>query len=87
MQSTAVINTFAWNKLDVWTEMLNHGLASDNDLYINQTSKELFLKQPGIEPENNCFIADIEDAPVGILRVTHEAKIERAVANLFVNPE
>ena len=87
MQSTAVINTFAWNKLDVWTEMLNHGLASDNDLYINQTSKELFLKQPGIEPENNCFIADIEDTPVGILRVTHEAKIERAVANLFVNPE
>ncbi|MBR61381.1 MAG: hypothetical protein CL904_01805 [Dehalococcoidia bacterium] len=87
MQSTAVISKFAWNKLDVWTEMLNHGLASDDDLYINQTTKESFLKQPDIDPENNCFIAEIEETPVGLLRVTNEATIRRAVANLFVNPE
>ncbi|MEG3595042.1 MAG: GNAT family N-acetyltransferase [Chloroflexota bacterium] len=87
MQSTAVISTFAWDKLGVWTEMLNHGLASDNDLYITQNSKELFLRQPDVGPEKNCFIADVENTPVGILRVTHEAEIHRAVANLFVSPQ
>ena len=59
MQTTAVISPFAWDKLDVWTEMLNHGLASDNDLYTTPNSKELFLRQPDVEPEDNCFIADI----------------------------
>lgn len=87
MQTTAVISTFAWDKLDVWTEMLNHGLASDNDLYTTQNSKELFLRQPDVEPEDNCFIANIENVPAGMLRVTNESKTQRAVANLFVNPQ
>ena len=86
MQTTAVISPFAWDKLDVWTEMLNHGLASDNDLYTTPNSKELFLRQPDVEPEGNCFIADIENVPAGILRVTNEYKTQRTVANLFVNP-
>jgi mycothiol synthase len=87
MQTPSVINTFAWDKLKLWTKILNHGLDSDNDLYINENSKELFLSQPDIDPENNCFMAEIDNITVGILRVAYEAKIHRVVSNLFVNPE
>jgi len=87
MQSNAAVSKFAWEKLNVWTSLLNEGLSTIDDQFVTQEFKQLFLSQPDIEPENNCFIARVADVPAGILRVTNESQIERTVANLYVVPK
>lgn len=60
--------------------------GSDRDAEIDTDFKRLFLSQPAVDPELNCFIANIDDEPSGMARVSPEPEIDRVVAEIAVLP-
>lgn len=82
MASEAKIRQFVWNDTAAMAYLFNevNGLTG--------TEKEVdvefmcqFLEQPSCDPEQHCFIAEINDTPVGFALISAEIRIARTVAS------
>lgn len=85
MPQNASIRPFAWPDIASWTALVND-LDGAAGAAASVEYKRLFLSQPAVDPEENCFIAEIGDECAGMARVAPEPVIGRAVAQIAVLP-
>lgn len=87
MPQNATIKNFAWPDLHAWTALINElDGATGGDAEVDAGFKKLFLSQPSVNAEANCFIADVGDEAGGMARISHEPSLGRVVADLAVLP-
>ncbi len=87
MPQNASIRDFAWPDLPVWTSLVNElSGTTGGDEAVDTDFKHLFLSQPNLSAETDCFIAEVGDEAAGMARISHEPSISRAVAELAVLP-
>ena len=87
MPQNASIRSFAWSDLDDWTALVNAlDGTGDAGSEVSAAYKRLFLSQPSLHPEENCFIAEVDGEGAGMARVSPEPAIGRAVAEIAVLP-
>ena len=81
------IRRFRWQDLSLWTDLYNevHDLTGTDRAFDVELMRQ-FLSQPLCEPEENCFIAESDGSSSGLLLVSPELPIRRAVASGGVLP-
>jgi mycothiol synthase len=83
----ASIRNFTWADVPAWTAIINElSGATGGEEELDTDFKHLFLSQPSLLAEDNCFIAEVGDVAAGMARVSHEPAISRAVAEVAVLP-
>ena len=85
--SKTTLRRFRWRDLDEWTDLYNeiHGLAGTDRAFDIELMRQ-FLSQPACEAEENCFLAESDVSSSGLLLVSPELPIRRAVASGGVLP-
>ena len=86
MPQNASIRTFDWSDLSAWTRLVNDLDGSGADAGAHADFKRRFLSQPSVDPEENCFVAEVSGEFAGMARVSPEPLIGRAVAEMAVLP-
>ncbi len=87
MPQNASIRPFAWSDLSSWTSLVNDLDGTDGAAAaVPVAYKRLFLSQPAVDAEENCFVAEVADECAGMARVAPEPAIGRAVAEIAVLP-
>jgi mycothiol synthase len=82
MESDTHIRKFVWQDTEriTWLFYEINGLThTEKEFDVNFMRQ--YLSQPSCDPENNCFLADIDGNSVGFILVAPELKIGRAVAS------
>ena len=82
MANAIVIRNFRWEDTDNIVNFLN--IARGQSGTPNEESKLLFTQRfnmPGINPLNDCFIAESNGNPTGYIQVIHEGSLSRTVGS------
>src|SRR5918992_637388 len=82
MSSGIKIRQFQWGDVEQFTRLFNE--ISDftgSEKECDPAFMHQFLSQPNCDPEEHCFIAELDDRIAGFVLITHERPISRAVAS------
>jgi len=84
----ASIRNFTWADVPAWTALINElSGATGSEEELDTDFKHLFLAQPNLNAETNCFLAEVgDDVAAGMARISHEPAISRVVAEVAVLP-
>lgn len=82
MPDTTTIRRFRWRDLARWTGIFNDicGLADTERAFDDELMLQ-FLSQPACKPEENCFLAESGELPVGFVLIAPELPIGRTVCS------
>ena len=85
--SKTTIRRFRWQDLSQWTDLYNEvqGLTATDRAFDIELMRQ-FLSQARCKAEENCFLAESDGSPSGLLLVSPELPIRRAVASGGVLP-
>ena len=88
MPENASIRNFTWADVPAWTALINElSGATGSEEELDSDFKYLFLSQPNLNAETNCFLAEVgDDVAAGMARISHEPAISRVVAEVAVLP-
>ena len=82
MANGIAIRNFRWEDTDNIVNFLN--IARGQSGTPSEESKLLFtqrLRMPGINPQDDCFIAESNGNPAGYIQVIHEDSLSRTVGS------
>ena len=81
MASGLEIRRFEWKDIDDITYLFNeiNGLSETEKAFDSEFMRQ-FLSIPSCDPEDHCFIAELNGSPVGFTLVSYEEPIGRTVA-------
>lgn len=76
------VRTFRWNDVESLTAVFNdiNGLGGTEKAYDVGFMRQ-FLSQPGVDPQDHCFVVADGDVVVGYVLTSYEEPIGRAVAS------
>lgn len=76
------VRIFRWTDLESITAIFNdiNGLGGTEKAFDVGFMRQ-FMSQPDMDPQEHCFVADLDDAVVGFALISYEAPIGRAVAS------
>ena len=82
MESGIEIRKFGWDDLEQYTYLFNeiNGLTDSEKAFDVEFMRQ-FLSQPSCDPEEHCYLAQLDGLIVGSVLVAYEEPIGRAVAS------
>ena len=82
MTSSIRIRRFVWRDLEAYTRLFNaiNGITHSEKAFDLEFMRQI-LRHPSCNPEENCFLAELRDEPVGFALVAPELPIGRAVVS------
>ena len=88
MQSHTVLRTFVWDDLDNLVAAYNRvQRTTASETSMRSTWMRAMLSVPGMDPEDNCILAERDGTIVGFALLTPEPIINRVVAVIGIVPE
>ena len=86
MRSTISVRPFSWDDLASWTDLYNTAFGiADTEMEFDEPEMRRHLSIPGLDPEQDCFLASESGACVGLAILWPELPIRRAVLQMGVS--
>lgn len=80
--------TFRWENLPTLLELIRQARRSDGDLRVlDEASLEEYLRDPGLDPERNCYLFHTGANLQASLLLHHEPPLRRTVLEASLHPE
>ncbi|MCY4527478.1 MAG: GNAT family N-acetyltransferase [Chloroflexi bacterium] len=86
MPSKISVRPFTWDDLPRWTDLYNNAFRiARTEMEFDVPEMRLHLSLPGLDPERDCFIAQVSGEDVGLAIIWPELPVRRAVLQMGVS--